>query len=505
MPSYALPATAGVVVVGAGFAGICAAVRLAGAALDGVLVLERAAELGGTWRDNTYPGCACDIPSHLYSFSFAPNPSWRHAFARREEIQDYLRATAERFGVLSRIRFGTELRDASWNGDRRRWRVETDRGTVEARVLVLATGPLVEPAVPAVPGMDGFAGPVFHSARWDHRQDLTGRRVAVLGTGASAIQLVPELAGTASRLVVLQRTPPWVLPRPDRATTGWERRLFRAAPVTQWLLRQRSYWLRELLVPGVARQGRGMRLLRAVATLHLRSQIRDPALRRALTPDYAIGCKRILVSSDYFPALRRPDVELVTAPVREVEPAALVTADGVRRPVDAIVLATGFEVRPPPVSERVRGVGGRRLADTWGDSPQAYLGTTVAGFPNLFVLVGPNSVGGLGSVVFVIESQVRYVAAALRAMDRHRLDAVDVRASVQAAFNERLRAEMAGSVWTDGGCASYYLDSAGRNTALWPDYTWRFRRRTRRFDLGSYVATPARPGTEFGAPGTGPP
>jgi cation diffusion facilitator CzcD-associated flavoprotein CzcO len=362
----------------------------------------------------------------------------------------------------------------------------------------------VEPVTPALPGLDRFAGPVFHSARWDHTAELAGRRVAVVGTGASAIQLVPELARTAARLHVLQRTAPWVLPRPDRAITAWERRLFAAVPGVQRLLRLRSYWLRELLVPGVSRQAGRLRVLRRVALLHLRGQVRDPALRAALTPDYAIGCKRILVSSDYFPALQRPHVELVTAPVRQVDRDGLVTADGVRRPLDAIVLATGFEVRPPPVSRLVRGAAGRSLAETWGDSPQAYLGSTVAGFPNLFLLVGPNSVGGLSSVVFTIESQLRYVLDALDLLDRHRLAAVDVRPEVQDAFNAELHAGMAHSVWTAGGCASYYLDAAGRNTALWPTYTWRFRQLTRRFDLESYQLIPER-AAKFGGVGTGPP
>ncbi len=475
-----------IAIVGTGFAGLGMAIRLKQAGIEDFVVLERADDVGGTWRDNTYPGCACDVPSHLYSFSFAANPAWTRTFSPQSEIWAYLRRCADEFGVRPHIRFGHEVTDAAWDEHARCWHVQTSGGSVRARVLVPAMGALSEPSLPAIPGLETFAGTAFHSARWDHDHDLGGRRVAMIGTGASTIQVLPRIQPEVERLLLFQRTPPWVMPHPDRRLTHTERRIYRALPAAQALMRSGIYWARELFVLPF-RHRRLAGLPQCLALRHLRRQVRDPRLRERLTPDYEIGCKRILISNHYYPALQRPNVDLVTDAIAEVRPHAIVTADGVEHEVDTIVFGTGFRVTDMPAAQRIRGRDGRRLADVWQGSPRAYLGTTITGFPNLFMLVGPNTGLGHSSMVFMIESQIRYVLDALRLMDERRAVAVDVRPEVQRAFNEGVEEDMRATVWTAGGCASWYLDARGRNTTLWPGFTWRFRRRTATFDAASYT------------------
>jgi cation diffusion facilitator CzcD-associated flavoprotein CzcO len=474
-----------VAIVGSGFAGLGMAIRLREAGIEDFVVLERAHEVGGTWRDNSYPGCACDVPSHLYSFSFAPNPEWTSTFSPQPEILDYLRGCAQRYGVLPHIRFGHELLDASWDEDVQRWRLQTSRGDLTAQLLVLGTGPLSSPAIPDLPGLERFEGTSFHSATWDHDHDLDGERVAVVGTGASAIQFVPQIQPRVGRLHVFQRTAPWIMPRPDRPLRSWERRLYRALPAAQLLMRASIYWARESFVLGF-RHPRAMRLGQRLALRHLRRQVADPELRRRLTPTYRVGCKRVLISNDYLPALGRENVEVVTDAIREVRPRSIVTADGVEREVDTIVFGTGFHVTDMPAAERVRGRDGRALAEVWAGSPQAHLGAMVAGYPNLFFLVGPNTGLGHNSIVFMIESQCNYVLDALRLMEAGGAAELDVRPEAQAAYNAHIQEQMRGTVWTSGGCASWYLDARGRNTTLWPTFTWPFRERTRRLDPAHY-------------------
>jgi len=482
-----------VLVIGAGFAGLATSIALRREGVDHV-VLERAADVGGTWRDNRYPGCKCDVASHLYSFSFALNPDWTSTYSSQQEIWEYLRRCAERFGVLSRIRFGQEVREACWDEAARRWEVETPGGRWTADVLVSATGGLSVPSVPDLPGLDRFAGTVFHSAAWDHGHDLAGERVAVVGTGASAVQIVPRIQPEVGRLLLFQRTPAWVLPHGDRPIPVWKRALYRRVPALQRLVRAGIYWSRELLVLALCKDPRWIEPVRRMAARHLERQVPDPALRARLTPTFAPGCKRLLLSDDYYPALGAPNAEVVTAPIREVGERAIRTADGVEHEVDTIVLATGFRVTDNPTFARLRGRSGRTLADAWRETGmQAYLGTTVAGFPNLFLVTGPNTGIGHTSLVVMIEAQVRYVVGALRAMDRRGLAAVEVRPEAQAAFNTDLQRRMARTVWSTGGCASWYLDAQGRNPTLWPDFTWRFRRRTRRFDAGAYRLLGAAP------------
>jgi cation diffusion facilitator CzcD-associated flavoprotein CzcO len=487
--------TVEVAIVGSGFAGIGMASRLLAHGFHDFVVLERGADVGGTWRDNTYPGAACDVPSHLYSFSFAPNPDWSRSFSPQAEILEYLRNTAENLGVTPHVRFGSELLDATWNETLRRWELETSRGRLDARFLILAAGGLSEPSIPEIPGLADFEGAVFHSARWDDAHDLAGANVAVVGTGASAIQIVPSIQPICGHLTVYQRTPAWVIPRYDRAFSRAERYLFRHVPIARRLIRGAIYWGRETYVLGFTRQPKLMRLPQSLAELHLRRQVRDPALRAKLRPHFTIGCKRVLISNDWYPALCRPNVELVTEAISEVRARSVVASDGTERQVDTIVFCTGFHVTELPAARRVRGNHGVVLAEAWRDGMEAYKGSTVAGFPNLFILVGPNTGLGHTSMVLMIESQVAYVADALEHMWKSGAEVLEVKPEAQSAWNLRVQDRMRSTVWTRGGCASWYLDANGRNTTLWPRSTWSFRRATRRFDSGSYRTVPAHPGT----------
>jgi cation diffusion facilitator CzcD-associated flavoprotein CzcO len=492
-----LPSRVRVAVIGSGFAGLATAIGLERAGRHDFVVLERAAELGGTWRDNSYPGCACDVPSHLYSFSFAPNPDWTRSFSPQPEIQAYLHRTARDFGVLPHLRFGAELQRADWDEDAQLWHLRTARGDLDAEVLVLGTGPLSEPSVPALPGLDSFAGTTFHSATWRHDHDLTGERVAVIGTGASAVQFVPSVQEQAAHLTVFQRTAPWVLPRRDRAIRPAERLLYRAIPALQKLARTSIYWLRETWVLGFSFDQRIMRLAEKQALAYLAKQVPDPELRRTLTPDFQLGCKRVLLSNTYFPALTRPNVDVVTDRISAVLPRAVVTTapDGTRteHPVDTIVFGTGFRVTDPPVAERVSGRDGRSLSEHWGDGGMRALhGATVAGFPNLFLLVGPNTGLGHTSIVFVIETQVGYLLDLLGRLDTAGMAAFEPRQDVEDAYNAGIQRRLQRTVWNTGGCASWYLDRSGRNTTLWPTFTFTFRRQLRQADLTEYVTTPRR-------------
>jgi cation diffusion facilitator CzcD-associated flavoprotein CzcO len=473
-------------IVGAGFAGLGMAIRLKQAGIEDFVIWERDGDVGGTWWANTYPGCQCDIPSHLYSFSFALNPDWGRTYAMQREIEDYLRDVTTRFGLRPHIRTGCEVADATWDDAAERWHVTTEDGAYTADILVAAPGPLSEPSIPDLPGLDTFAGTTFHTANWNHDHDLTGRRVAVIGTGASAIQAVPEIQPIVESLTVFQRTPPWVVPHRDRPITGAERRLYRALPAVQRAVRAGVYFGRELLVPGLVYRPKLMSLVQSVATKHLHKQVTDPELRRKLTPDYAIGCKRILPSNKWYPALTRPNIELVTDGIDHVRPAGIVDARGELHEVDTIVFATGFHVTDIRIARRITGRAGTTLADEWDGSPEAYRGSAVAGFPNLFFLVGPNTGLGHNSIVFMIEAQAQYVMDALRHMSETGATRVEVKSDAQRAYNDYLQRKLADTVWNTGGCSSWYLDRNGRNATIWPDFTFRFWGRMRRFDPQAY-------------------
>ncbi len=479
-----------VAIIGTGFGGIGAAVRLQRAGFDDVVLFERADEVGGVWRDNRYPGAACDVRSHLYVFSFAPNPDWSHRFSPQPEILDYLRGVADRFGVRPRIRFGHDVEEARWDDEAARWRIDTSQGRFTADVLIAAPGALAEPRVPDIPGAASFEGRVLHTSRWDPDLDLRGRRVAVVGTGASAIQVVPSIQPVVEHLTLFQRTPPWVIPRRDRLVSARVRRALRRTPALLRGIRKALYRSHELYGlafrhPFLARQ------IERLVRLRLRWQVRDPELRRVLTPDYRFGCKRILLSDDYYPALTQPNVTVVDGAAVEVRPGGVVDPTGREHPADVLVFATGFHVTDLPFARHVRRADGRRLSDVWGASPKAHLGTTVAGFPNFFLIAGPNTGLGHSSVILMTEAQLEHVANALAYMRAHGLAAVEPRAEAQAAFVDAVDRGAEGTVWTAGGCASWYLDETGRNAALWPGSVPAFRRRVEPFDPDEYRLHPA--------------
>ncbi|WP_019929246.1 NAD(P)/FAD-dependent oxidoreductase [Nocardia sp. BMG111209] len=479
-----------VLIIGSGFSGLGLAIRLSQDGRDDYLVLERGGDVGGTWRDNTYPGAACDVPSHLYSYSFALNPNWSRSFSRQPEIQRYIQDVADRYRVRDKHIFDCEMTGARWNDTAKYWEVQTSRGAYTTDILVSAVGALCEPALPDIKGINDFEGELFHSARWDHDSDLAGKRVAVIGTGASAIQIVPSIAPRVARLDVYQRTAPWLLPRMDRPYTRPERLAFRYLPGVQRLSRTAIYAARESQVVGLAKFPPAMLALELIARAKLRREVPDPALRAKVTPNFRIGCKRMLISNDYYPALGRDNVDLITDGIREIRAGSIVAADGTEREVDAIVVATGFHVTDSPAYEVVYGRDGRSLAAVFDESgQQGYKGSAIVGYPNMFFLLGPNVGLGHTSMVYMIESQIAYIADAIAAFDRLGLGTVEVRKSVQDNYNRDLQGKLVGSVWNTGGCASWYLDKHGNNTTLWPDFTFRFRKMLEKFDPGAYETT----------------
>jgi cation diffusion facilitator CzcD-associated flavoprotein CzcO len=478
----------GIAIAGAGFAGLGMAIALEEAGYDDFVVLERADDLGGTWRDNTYPGCACDIPSVLYSWSEDQNPDWSRAFSPQQEIWDYMREVVERKGIASHLRFGAEVQSMRWVSERGCWEGETSIGPMSADIAISAVGALADPAIPALPGLEQFKGRVFHSARWDHDHDLGGREVAVVGTGASAIQFVPEIQPQVGRLHLFQRTPPWVLPRANPEIPEGVRRRFERYPRLLRTARTAVFSLFESFHvmfshPHLAR------LVELHAKRHIASQVADPELRRRVTPDYRLGCKRILGSNEWYPAISADNVEVVSCGIREVTADGIVDRDGRLHRVDTIIFGTGFQVTDPPISHRVTGADGDTLAERWNGSPRAHLGLAVSGFPNFFLLLGPNTGLGHNSVLLMIEAQVKYVMQALRYLGSHGRAALDPDPGAQARFIDEVDRGTAGSVWTAGGCVSWYLDSTGRNSTLWPGSVRAYQRRLARFDPSDYRVT----------------
>ncbi len=476
-----------IVIVGAGFGGLAMAIRLQQAGRRDFLILEKAAGLGGTWHDNTYPGCACDIPSHLYSLSFDQHPGWSRHYASQPEILGYLEQVADRHGLREKISFNTQVKSLGWDDVTHRWQIETGAGDpITAQAVILAVGGLHIPRYPEIPGLKRFTGPAFHSARWRHDVDLTGKRVAVIGSGASAVQIVPAIAAAVQSLAVFQRTPPWVLPRNDRPIPETLQRAFARVPGLQRLWRWMLYLRHESIAIAYTRDPKLLSHWQKQTKRLIRESTSDPHLRQQLRPDYPLGCKRALLSDDYYPALARENVELVTEAISEIRERSVVTADGREREVDAIVLATGFRAFNPSDELEITGRGGRRLAEDWRDGPEAFNGVLVTGYPNLFMLMGPNTVLGHNSIVFMIEAQVRYILSCLRLIDRGRLPAVEVQPKIQQVFNEKLQKRFQKTVWVSDRssgrkpCTSWYKTETGRLTALWPGfsaaYWWRLRR-----------------------------
>ena len=479
--------THAVIIVGTGFAGLGMAIALRKAGVADFVVLEKADRVGGTWRENTYPGCACDIRSHLYSYSFEPKADWSREFAPQAEILGYIEQCVDKYGLAPHIRFGAEVTGAEYDEAAAAWDVSTAAGAVfRGRALVIGQGPLHVPSVPELPGLERFDGTAFHSAQWDHGYDLTGKRVAVIGTGASAIQFVPQIAGQARHLTVFQRTAPWILPRPDRAFTAAQRRRYARFPLARLAHRNMIYWLQESFVLGLEHP-KMMRVAERLSRAHIARQVGDPGLRRRLTPGYTLGCKRTLVSSDYYPVFSRPDVTLETAGIAEIREHSIVTGDGREIEVDAIIFGTGFHVTDALARTHLVGRNGLKIADAWRDGITAHLGTAVTGFPNLFFLVGPNTGLGHNSIIFMIESQVRYIMSCLRLVARSGAASIEVRPGAQARFNAWVQDKSRGSVWLRGGCASWYLDSEGVNRSLWPASTLSFWLRTRRARPADFI------------------
>jgi cation diffusion facilitator CzcD-associated flavoprotein CzcO len=468
------------VIVGSGFAGLGVAIALERAGIRDFVVLEKSDAIGGTWRDNVYPGCACDVPSHLYSYSFAPNTKWSSMYATQAEIRAYMEGCVDRFGVRDRVRLSHEVTSAVFDESKGLWDVATASGArYRSRILALGMGPLSRFKLPAIPGLDRFKGRVMHSAAWAPGFDGRGQRVASIGTGASAIQFVPEVARVASRLHVFQRTPAWVLPRNEHRYTGFERALFEHLPGFRSLHRKKIYWTHEMRALAFIREPRILLLLERLALSHMKRAIQDPALLQKLRPDYRMGCKRILMSNTYYPALAQPNVELVTCGIREITEHSIVGADGVEREIDALIFGTGFDVHDYLGKVRVVGRSGVELGELWKRGAEAYLGTAVAGFPNLFMIVGPNTGLGHNSIIYIIESQLAHIMQHASLLREGGARTVEVKADVQRAYNAELQRRLVGTVWHTG-CKSWYLTEDGRNTTLWPGFTFEFRRRTAR-------------------------
>ena len=474
-----------VIVVGAGFAGIGAAIKLRETRCD-FLVLEKAAEVGGVWRDNTYPDCGCDVPSAFYSYSFAPNPRWSRLFAKQAEIKAYTRDTAERFGVMPHVRLGAELIAANWDALAKVWRLKTTAGDYSAQFVIMACGPMHVPVMPRVPGLETFKGVGFHSSRWRHDLDLRDKRVAVIGTGASAIQFVPMIQRQVQQLTLFQRTPPWVLPKMDALIPPRWQRLFEKVPLTQSLFRKLLYLQFELLNLSL-KSPRLIKRLEAAGKKNIARGVKDLALRARLTPDFALGCKRILMSNTWYRALAQPNVRVQTG-VARVEGHELVAEDGQRCTADVIIFATGFEVANPPIAERIVGTSGKLLSERWQGSPEAYLGTMTPDCPNLFLTFGPNLYTFSSSFV-MIEAQLKFILSAIMTARQKRLATIAVDPAVFQRYNTQTQAALQRTVW-NRGCSSYFLDKNGRNSTNWPWTTWTMTYRLKRFKLGDYLVEP---------------
>jgi cation diffusion facilitator CzcD-associated flavoprotein CzcO len=479
--------TPGIAIIGTGFGGLGLAIQLKKAGFNNVKLFEKAGDVGGVWRDNTYPGAACDVPSHLYSFSFEQDLGWQNRFGKADEIHQYLRHCADKYGIRPHIRFNTEIAGAEFDEEAALWTLRTTSGeTHRAQVMVAAVGQLNRPAYPKLKGLDNFTGKAFHSARWDHDYDLTGKRVAVIGTGASAIQFVPEIVAQVTHLDIYQRSAPYVLPKPDKQYPGLEKALFRNVPLLQTLDRAWQYSYHELRQLGFTSQINEMAIVEHVFQKHIREIVKDNKLRHRLTPDYPIGCKRILISNHWYKALIEPKVDVISEDIAEVVPNGIRTTDGREREVDTIIYGTGFTATDFLAPMQIIGLKGQTLKQAWRDGAEAFLGLTVSGFPNLFMLYGPNTNLGHNSIVYMLESQISYIVDALRKFQRNGLRYLDLRRDVQDVFNQEVQERMKSTVWAQG-CTSWYQTAAGKNTNNWPGFTFEYRNRTRTLDLDHYV------------------
>jgi len=475
-----------VLIIGAGFAGLGAAIRLKQFGITNIAILERDTAVGGTWRDNQYPGAACDIPSNLYSYSFAPNPDWSEAYSGSREILGYIHHLVAKYELEGLIRFSQNVTGMAFDEAAGLWRIETAHGERHAaRSVVMAPGPLSNASLPRIAGIESYQGHKIHSAKWDHGYDFTGKRVAVIGTGASGIQIVPELVKVAAHVKVFQRTPGWVLPRVDFAPSDGLKKLFRRAPITQKAVREAMFWIHEAMATGIVWNTAVTPLIERVAKAHLRLQVKDRWLRRQLTPDFTIGCKRVLMSNAYFPALQAPNAKLITWPIATLSEKGIRTVEGVEHQVDCIVFATGFDICKSGTPFPVTGLGGRQLNDEWSRGAQAYKSINVSGYPNLFITFGPNSGPGHNSALVYMESQLDYAVQGISALLRGGHKALDVKPAVQASYNAAIQKRLAKTNWNTG-CKSWYLTADGYNATMYPGFATQFAQQMKTFDLADY-------------------
>lgn len=474
-----------VVIVGAGFGGLSIAIELKRAGMHNFVVLEKADEIGGVWRDNTYPGAGCDVPSSLYSFSFAPNENWPRRYARQADIHGYMKRTSAEHGLDGHIRLNTEVTSAEFDSEHGRWTINTNRGqSIESEVFIPAVGQLNRPGYPAIEGIEQFTGHSFHSARWDHDYDLAGKRVAVIGTGASAIQFVPHIQPEVARLDVFQRSAQYIFPKFDREYTRVHRRIFRTLPIVQQIGRLGVWLVGEFASIGLAGNRFVTSVMGMITLGHLRRKVRDRKLRRKLTPDYQVGCKRVLFSNNFYEAMTNQNVRLITDPVLEVTPHGVRTKDGQEHAVDVIIYGTGFKATEFLAPMKIRGAGQNDLGETWADGARAYLGMTVPGFPNMFLMYGPNTNLGANSLIYMLERQARYIAKAVGVLAARPGSFLDVRGEVEQRFDDEMQHRLSRSVWTL--CTSWYRNASGRVSSNWPGLVSEYHRRTKRLDLADF-------------------
>lgn len=473
------------IILGSGFGGLAAAIRLSQSGENDFIVLEQASDVGGVWRDNIYPGCVCDVPSHLYSFSFFPNSNWSNHFPAREEIHDYIKNCVSKFNLFSHIKFNHKMLQMNWDEAQAQWVIKTNQGVFKSQFVIGAFGSLSVPKIPQLPGVNNFQGESFHSSAWPKKYSAKNLNVAVIGTGASAIQIIPQLQNVAKNVIVFQRTPPWILPRPEGKISERLKDCFKRFPLLQKALRLKIFLALELNVFGFLNPYL-MSRAQLKALDHLNSSIEDPGLAKQLTPNYSIGCKRILLSNDYYPSFNNPNQKLINSTVSEVGKSTLLDNMGNRHDVDTIIYATGFKIVDNPTSDVIFGKNKASLSQFWSGTPHAYLGTTIANFPNLFILQGPNSGLGHSSIIFMLESQVEHILKLIHFVAQKPAQIIEVKAEVQHNFNQSIRLKMKKSIWLQGGCSSWYLDANGNNVSLWPGSSLSFRKATQNASMDSY-------------------
>lgn len=473
-----------VIIIGSGFSGIGAGIRLTQEGINDFIILEKHQSLGGTWRDNTYPGCECDVPSALYSYSFAQNKNWSKVFAGQEEILEYTEKTARDFGMMPFLRFGINVENTVWQEEQQVWLVHTEQGTYQANKVISCVGYLHEPIMPKLPGLEEFKGEAFHSSRWNHDLDLTGKRVAVIGTGASAIQFIPEIQPKVKELVAFQRTPQWILPKPDIRLNKWVRSIFKL-PFTLNLFRKSLYLGMEAFGLGF-RKPAILKRMQSIAKWHINKHIKDEVLKQKITPDYTMGCKRVLLSNHYYKALAQDNVDVIASGVDRIEGNTIIASNGEQYEADVIILGTGFHVSDVPIAKHVQGKSGKTMNDIWQGSPEAYRGTTITDFPNFFLVLGPNLAIGHNSAFIIIEAQLNYVIGALTKMRDRKIDCIEVNAQAQKEYNEQVQKDLQSTVWNTGGCTSYYIDENGKNSIGFPWSTLKLRKMLANFDSEAY-------------------